>query len=378
MTIRFRYPAAAALTGAFLAAALLLGDGGTVPRADARGLPLAAAGETRQVPSLAPMLAGVTPGVVNIGVSGRVAARPNPLLEDPMLRRFFNLPEGGPRERRFQSVGSGVIVDAARGYVLTNHHVIDKADDITVTLSDRRALKAKLIGSDPESDIAVLQIPADRLTAVAWGDSEALRVGDFVVAIGNPFGIGQTVTSGMVSALNRSGLGIEGVEDFIQTDASINPGNSGGALIDLDGRLVGINTAILGPAGQNAGIGFAVPVHIARRVFADIVEHGAVKRGRIGVAVQAVTPEIAAAIGLAEARGALVARVEPGSPAARAGLRQGDVVLSVDGQPVDGSAALSSRIKLLPPGSQAKLGVYRQGERFELAVGLDFSARTKG
>ena len=232
------------------------------------------------VPSLAPLLKQVTPAVVNISVLTKSAIEDNPLFRDPFFRRFFDVPE--KREPQV-SAGSGVIVDAAKGYVLTNNHVIKNAQQILVTLKDRRQLEAKLIGTDPGTDIALLKIDAKDLTAVAIGDSDALNVGDFVVAIGNPFGLGQTVTSGIVSALGRTGLNIEGYEDFIQTDASINPGNSGGALIDLNGNLIGINTAIIGPSGGNVGIGFAVPTNMAKQVMDQLVKNGEVRRGRVGL-----------------------------------------------------------------------------------------------
>src|SRR5437588_99285 len=249
------------------------------------------------VPSLAPMLARITPGVVNIAVRGRVKEQ-NPLLQDPFFRRFFNLPQHQqPEERETQATGSGVVVDAAQGYILTNGHVVENATRIEVTTKDNRRLVAKMIGVDADTDVAVLQItPGNNLTAVPMGDSDHLQVGDFVLAIGNPFGLGQTVTSGIISALGRSGLGIEGYEDFIQTDASINPGNSGGPLVDLQGRVVGINTAILAPGGGNVGIGFAVPISMARRVMEQLVKYGEVKRARIGVEIQDLPPALAQAM----------------------------------------------------------------------------------
>ena len=250
--------------------------------------------------SLAPVVSRITPGVVGISVRGRVR-EDNPLLQDPLFRRFFNLQQQ-PIERETEATGSGVIVDAAQGYVLTNSHVVENGTSIEVTTKDNRRLKARLIGRDPDTDIAVLQIPAGNLTAVPMGDSDRLQVGDFVLAIGNPFGLGQTVTSGIVSALGRNGLGIEGYEDFIQTDASINPGNSGGPLVDLQGRIVGINTAILAPSGGNVGIGFAVPINMARQVMDQLIRYGEVKRGRIGVAIQDLTPDLAQALGTTRTR----------------------------------------------------------------------------
>ena len=229
--------------------------------------------EGQPLPSLAPMLKRVTPGVVNISTKTKIVEAEHPLMRDPVFRHFFGVPNM-PSQRESSSLGSGVIVDAARGFILTNNHVVDKADEITVTLTDGRKLKAKLVGTDKESDVAVIKVPSDHLTEVKVANSDQVQVGDFVVAVGNPFGMGQTVTSGIVSALGRSGLGIEGYEDFIQTDASINPGNSGGALVDLQGHLVGINTAILAPNGGNVGIGFAIPANMALHIMNTLVEHG--------------------------------------------------------------------------------------------------------
>nr|WP_245995148.1 DegQ family serine endoprotease [Inmirania thermothiophila] len=324
-------------------------------------LPVAVGGG-EGLPTLAPMLERVTPAVVNIATRGRIRVQDNPLLQDPFFRRFFGLPDV-PVERPTQSLGSGVIVDAGAGYVLTNHHVIAKADEITVTLRDGRSFEARLVGSDPETDIAVLQIPAENLVALPLADSDRLRVGDFVVAIGNPFGLGQTVTSGIVSALGRSGLGIEGYEDFIQTDASINPGNSGGALVDLRGELVGINTAILAPGGGNVGIGFAIPSNMAREVMEQLVRYGEVRRGRLGVVVQDLTPELARAFGLARGEGAVIAQVVPGSPAEKAGLQPGDVVVEINGRRVRNSADLRNAIGLLRVGERVRLEIVRDGRR---------------
>src|SRR5260370_32162246 len=260
--------------------------------------------------SIAAVVSRVTRGVVGISVRGRVR-EDNPLLQDPVFRRFFNMQQQ-PIERETQATGSGVIVEAAQGYVLTNSHVVENASSIEITTKDNRRLKAKLIGRDPETDIAVLQIPSDGLSAVPMGDSDRLQVGDFVLAVGNPFGLGQTVTSGIISALGRS-LGIEGDEHFIQTDASISPGNSGGPLVDLQGRVVGINTAILAPTGGNIGIGFAVPISMARQVMDQLIAYGEIKRGRIGVAIQELTPDLAQALGTKITQGAVIARVEPSS-----------------------------------------------------------------
>ncbi len=314
----------------------------------------------RELPTLAPILKRATPAVVNIATLGRAPIQQNPLFSDPFFRRFFDLPPV-PRERRVRSVGSGVIVDAEMGHVLTNYHVIANADRIVVKLRDRREFSAELVGADPETDIAVLKIPPQDLTALPIGDSDALEVGDFVVAIGNPFGIGQTVTSGIVSALRRSGLGIEGFEDFIQTDASINPGNSGGALIDLRGTLIGINTAIIGPSGGNVGIGFAIPINMARRVMEQLVAYGEVRRGHLGAAIQDLTPDLAEALGVGFDEGAVVARIASESAAAKAGLMAGDIIVAADGDPIRDAAELRNRVGLSEAGSMMDLKVVRDG-----------------
>ena len=316
--------------------------------------------EGQPLPTLAPMLERATPAVVNIATESQVALRRNPLLDDPFFRHFFNIPDQ-PRQRRAQSVGSGVVVDAQRGYVITNHHVVEGADTITVTLNDGRQLDAKVIGSDPESDVAVIRIPSENLTALPLADSDRLRVGDFVVAIGNPFGLGQTVTSGIVSALGRTGLGIQGYEDFIQTDASINPGNSGGALINLRGELVGINSAIIAPGGGNVGIGFAIPSNMVSRLMKQIIEHGSVQRGQLGVSVQDLTPELARAFNIPANQGAVIAQVVPRSAAAKAGLREGDVVLRVNNRTIRDASSLRNAVGLLEVGASVLLDILRDG-----------------
>ncbi|HEX9584184.1 MAG TPA: DegQ family serine endoprotease [Gammaproteobacteria bacterium] len=325
--------------------------------------------DDRELPSLAPMLERVTPAVVNIATQGRVLVRENPLLNDPFFRRFFNLP-GMPRERRTQSLGSGVIVDAENGYIITNNHVIDKAEEIAVTLRDGRRFSAGLVGTDPATDVAVIRIRANGLTAVKLADSDALRVGDFVVAIGNPFGLGQTVTSGIVSALGRTGLGIEGYEDFIQTDASINVGNSGGALVNLRGELVGINTAILAPSGGNVGIGFAIPSNMARDVMAHLVSYGEVQRGLLGVKTEDLTPELSEAFDIHGARGAVVVEVHPGSPAAEAGVAAGDVITSLNGRSVNSASDVHNVLGLLRVGEEVVIGLLRNGQPKQIRARL--------
>ena len=313
-------------------------------------------------PTLAPLLKQVTPAVVNISVQSRSLLSQNPLMRDPFFRRFFDLPERAPVPPK-QSAGSGVIVDAARGYVLTNHHVIESAEEIAVTLKDRRIFTAQLVGSDPGTDIAMLKIDADNLSDLEIGDSDDLEVGDFVIAIGNPFGLGQTVTSGIVSALGRSGLNIEGYEDFIQTDASINPGNSGGALVSLKGELIGINTAIIGPTGGNVGIGFAVPSNIAMAVMAQLVSYGEIRRGSLGITIQDLTPDLAEALGTEMSDGAVVSQVEPGSPAERSGIRAGDIIVAVNEHEISNAADLRTHIGLVPIGEEVRVVVLSEGKR---------------
>jgi len=288
------------------------------------------------------------------------------------------LPAQPSRPLQKQAVGSGVIVDAAKGYVLTNHHVVENAQEISVTLTDGRTAKADLVGSDQGTDVALLKVNAKELTAIELANSDQLQVGDYVVAIGDPFGLGQTVTSGIVSALGRSGLDVEGYEDFIQTDASINPGNSGGALVDLDGKLVGINTAILAPSGGNVGIGFAVPANMANQAMRQLIDYGEVRRGRLGVAVQSLTPDLAEALSLDAKEGVVVNGVERGSPAERAGIQKGDVIVAFRGEPIKSAQDLRNRIGLAAVGTEAPLTVLRDGRRRDLTASIDALPSVKG
>ncbi len=313
------------------------------------------------LPSLAPMLERAIPAVVNIATESRQRLRTNPLLEDPIFRHFFNIPNQ-PIERRVQSLGSGVIVDARQGYILTNHHVIENADSISITLSDGRTFKAKVIGSDAQTDVAVIQIPAERLTALPLADSDTLRVGDFVVAIGNPFGLGQTVTSGIISALGRSVGIVEGYEDFIQTDASINVGNSGGALVNLRGELIGINTAILSRGGGNVGIGFAIPINMANQLMSQLIRYGEVRRGLLGIYTQDLTPDLAQAFGLTQRQGAVITQVVPNSAAHKAGLRAGDIIVAINNRPIRDATALRNSIGLLRIGERIRVDILREGK----------------
>lgn len=334
------------------------------------GLPFAWFGSNGEMPSLAPMLDQSKPAVVNIASQSLVRIQDNPLLSDPYFRRFFNIPEQQPRQRTKQSLGSGVIFDAKKGLVLTNNHVIHKADEITVSLTDGRSFQAELVGSDPATDIALIKIPAEALVALPLANSDKLRVGDFVVAIGNPFGLGQTVTSGIVSALGRSGLGIEGYENFIQTDASINPGNSGGALVNLRGELVGINTAIfsLGQNAGNIGIGFAIPSNLVKQITDQLLEHGEVRRANLGVQMQDITPELASAFNLSSDKGAVVTRVLSGSAADEAGLKVGDVITAIDGYHLVNADTLRNSIGLLVVGQTITLDILRKGKAKQLTA----------
>ena len=309
-----------------------------------------------------------TPSVVNIFTSKEVRASRNPLLNDPLFRKFFVDPYGDDGQRA-TSLGSGVIVSAA-GYVLTNNHVVETADEIEVALPSGVKLLAKVVGNDPETDLAVLRVQGENLPSITFGSSEGLRVGDVVLAIGNPFGVGQTVTSGIVSALGRSGLGINVFENFIQTDAAINPGNSGGALVDAQGNLVGINTAIYSrtPGGASLGIGFAIPVSTAKMVLEQIVKAGAVTRGWIGVELQPITPPLAESFKLGSLEGAIVNGVLKNGPADKAGAKPGDVLLSINGKPVSDPQGVLNIVAVLAPGSQVKLKVKRKGEAVDLDI----------
>ncbi|MFZ8928321.1 MAG: DegQ family serine endoprotease [Pseudohongiellaceae bacterium] len=322
-------------------------------------------------PGIAGILEGITPAVVNISVTGSAAIPQNPLLNDPFFRRFFNVPEQ-PQTRPVQSAGSGVIIDADEGYVLTNHHVVNNAEEIEITLQDRRRVTAELVGSDAGTDIALLRIVADSLVAIARSDSETLRVGDYVAAIGNPFGIGQTVTTGMVSALGRqTGISQGGYEDFIQTDASINPGNSGGALVDYNGNLVGINTAIIAPAGGNVGIGFAVPINMVMAVVEQLLEFGEIRRGMLGVQITDLDPDLVEALELQVTRGAVVSSVVADSPAENVGIEAGDIIVSVDGEPVESASDLRNIIGLTRAGTEVEISVVREnrGRNFAVQIG---------
>ena len=331
-----------------------------------------------EVPSLAPLVKEIGPAVVNIATIGEAEPpqpqQPHPFFDHPFFKEFFG--ERPPPRRQPQrpgAMGSGVIVDAENGYLLTNNHVIETATKIVVTLTDRRQLEAELVGADPETDVALLKIDADSLTALPLADSDELQVGDYVVAIGNPFGLGQTVTAGIVSAVDRSGLRLhpDSYQDFIQTDAAINVGNSGGALINLKGELVGINTAIFTGRGGNIGIGFAIPINMARQIMDQLLTHGEIQRGRIGVQIQDLEPDLAEALGTSHERGAVVAQVIPGTPAEAAGIQRYDVIVEMNGEPVVGSSDLRNKVGLLRVGDAVRLTIVRDGEpiAIELAVG---------
>ena len=349
-----------------LVSALALSIGLAVIPAAQAALPFGAGSDIR---SLAPVVEKVTPAVVNISVSGSKVSR----QAIPEQFRFFfgpDMPGEQVQERPFQALGSGVIIDAKKGYVITNNHVISDADKILITLIDGQEYEAELIGSDKQSDIALLKVDAKDLVAIEFSDSDALRVGDFAIAIGNPFGLGQTVTSGIISALGRSGLNVENLENFIQTDAAINSGNSGGALLDLDGKLVGINTAILGPNGGNIGIGFAIPSNMVKNLIDQIVEYGEVRRGVLGVMGGELTSELARTFGYKSQHGAFVSQVIEGSAADKAGLKAGDIIISLDGKPVRSFGELRAKVATMGADKTVVLGLFRDGKQQDANVTL--------
>ncbi|ENB7196967.1 serine endoprotease DegQ [Enterobacter bugandensis] len=322
-------------------------------------------------PSLAPMLEKVLPAVVSVQVEG-TAVQSQRVPEE--LKKYFGDESPNQQAQPFEGLGSGVIIDAAKGYILTNNHVISQADKISVQLNDGREFDAKLIGGDDQSDIALLQVQnPSNLTQIAIADSDKLRVGDFAVAVGNPFGLGQTATSGIVSALGRSGLNLEGLENFIQTDASINRGNSGGALLNLNGELIGINTAILAPGGGSIGIGFAIPSNMAKTLAQQLIQFGEVKRGLLGIKGMEMSADIAKAFNINVQRGAFVSEVLPNSGSAKAGIKSGDVIVSLNDKPLSSFAELRSRIATTEPGAKVKLGLIRDGKPLNVEVTLDKS-----
>lgn len=323
----------------------------------------------QSMPTLAPVVEKTRPAVVNIATTGHIDVQKHPLLNDPFFKRFFEGYGDMPQRKEIKSLGSGVVIDADKGYIVTNHHVVEGAREIAITMHNGHHFKAKLIGTDPEADVAVLQADIEGLEAIPFGDSDKLRVGDFAVAIGNPFGLGQTVTSGIVSALGRTGLGIEGYENFIQTDASINPGNSGGALVNLRGELIGINTAILAAGGSgNVGIGFAIPINMVRQIVDQLIEFGEVRRGMLGVIMQNLTPELSQAFGLDLHQGVVISQVIEDTAAEEAGLKVGDVVTSINGAPVKSASAMRNMVGLLRVGDEMSITVIREGKKKTLTA----------
>ena len=326
-------------------------------------LPVAINGS--EMPSLAPMVEKVVPAVVNIATRGHVDVQNHPMQSDPLFQHFFRGME--PQRKETKSLGSGVVIDKDEGYIVTNHHVVEGADEITITLHNGKQYEAKVVGSDPEADVAVVKVEGNDFDALPFADSDELRVGDFVVAVGNPFGLGQTVTSGIISALGRTGLGIEGYENFIQTDASINPGNSGGALVNLRGELIGLNTAIIAAGGAgNVGIGFAIPINMVRQIVDQLIEFGEVRRGMLGVVMQNLTPDLANAFGLDLHQGVVISQVIEKSAAEKAGLKAGDVVLSIDGVPVKSASAMRNIVGMLRVGETMKVKVIRDNKELNL------------
>jgi Do/DeqQ family serine protease len=316
-----------------------------------------------------------TPAVVNISALQVYRTRRSPFFSDPFFREFFgrDSPFRVPLEERKTSLGSGVII-GSDGVIVTNNHVIEHARQIAITTADRRRLQARLVGTDPATDIAVVKVDARGLPTLSWGDSSRVQVGEYVVAIGNPFQLNQTVTMGIISATGRSNVGIVDYEDFIQTDAAINPGNSGGALVNLRGELVGINTAIIGPSGGNVGIGFAVPVNMARAVMEQLLAYGEVRRGRLGIAIQDLTPDLKDALQVPVGHGAVVTRVDPNSPAETAGLKSGDVIVAVDGRAIESSSALRNAVGVMPIGYTVVLIAYRGAEKLEFRAKISKGA----
>jgi serine protease DegQ len=334
------------------------------------GVPIGIGADADGMPSLAPLLKKVTPAVVSIAVKGRIGEEQNPLLKDPEIRRSLNMPKGA-KSIEISGAGSGVVFDAKNGLIVTNNHILEYADEITVVLADGRKMPGKRVGGDAETDIALVRVAAEGLTPIPLGDSDKLEVGDFVLAIGNPFQIGQTVTSGIVGGLRRSGLGIEQYEEFIQTDASINPGNSGGALVNLRGELVGINTAVVGDNGGRTGIGFAIPVNMARAVVDQILVHGDIQRGQLGITIETLTPEAVREKNLsAEQSGAVITKIEPGSAAERAGAKTGDVITQLGGSPVRDATDLRNRLGALRLGEAVELAVLRGDQQIVLHATL--------
>ncbi|MCE9679977.1 Do family serine endopeptidase DegQ [Shewanella sp. AS1] len=356
------------VSAAVLSATLLV-----MPAVSQAAIPLAVDGQ--QLPSLAPMLEKTTPAVVAVAVEGTHVSKQR--LPDA-FRYFFgpNAPREQVQERPFKGLGSGVIIDASKGYIVTNNHVIEGADKILIGLHDGREIEAKLIGTDAETDIALLQIKAKNLTALKRADSDELRVGDFTVAIGNPFGLGQTVTSGIVSAMGRSGLGIEMLENFIQTDAAINSGNSGGALVNLNGELIGINTAIVAPGGGNVGIGFAIPANMVSNLVSQLIEHGEVRRGVLGVSGRDLDNELAQGFGLDTQHGGFVNEVMPDSAADKAGIKAGDIIVSINDKPIKSFQELRAKIGTMGAGAKVKLGIIRDGDKKAVTAVLGEASQT--
>ncbi|QKJ85444.1 serine endoprotease DegQ [Paramixta manurensis] len=359
-----------------LLSALALSIGMSLATAPQAVASLPAQIQGQPLPSLAPMLEKVLPAVVSVHVEGTSTDDQSQDIPEP-LKRFFGQAPGDSQPQPFEGLGSGVIIDAAKGYVLTNNHVVNGADKISVQLGDGREYDAKLIGHDEQTDIALIQLQgAKNLTQIKVADSDKLKVGDFAIAIGNPFGLGQTATSGIISALGRSGLNLEGLENFIQTDAAINRGNSGGALVNLNGELIGINTAILASSGGNIGIGFAIPGNMAVNLAQQLIKYGEVKRGQLGIKGTEMTADIAKAFNVDAQRGAFVSEVMPKSAAANAGIKAGDIITSIEGKPISSFGELRVKIGTTPPGQEVKLGLLRAGKPLTVTVKLDASSQT--